>query len=60
MEIEANAFAMALLMPLPLLKKEFIATKTLSVDAQTKELAKRFKVSPHVMAARLLSLGMLL
>lgn len=56
-EIEANAFAASLLMPLPFLKRDF---EELWIDIddeeQVKELAGRYEVSPQAMTIRLVNL----
>lgn len=60
-EIQANAFAAALLMPAALLRDELAHTRhrRLSQDELTEELAKRFNVSSQAMTYRLINLGLL-
>lgn len=55
MEAEANAFAMELLMPEPFLRADIEKLGGVAVDdeAAVTMLAKRYRVSPTVMALRL-------
>lgn len=63
-EQQANAFAMALLMPEGLLRDELHSLKfrhgTGNEDVILKSLAKKFQVSQTLMASRLIDLGMLI
>jgi Zn-dependent peptidase ImmA (M78 family) len=53
-EIEANAFAAALLMPMQLMRQEIMKNKLdLDDDKAVAELAKRFNVSSTAMSYRL-------
>jgi Zn-dependent peptidase ImmA (M78 family) len=58
-EIEANAFAAALLMPESFLKRDFLRMGTDEIDADhaMRTLAVRYKVSRRAMELRLLNLG---
>lgn len=58
-EIEANAFAAALLMPEGFLKKDFLRMEADEIDADhaIPTLAVRYKVSRRAMELRLLNLG---
>jgi Zn-dependent peptidase ImmA (M78 family) len=58
-EIEANAFAAALLMPGEFLKRDFLRMKADEIDADhaIQTLAVRYKVSCRAMELRLLNLG---
>ena len=63
-EREANAFAMALLMPEELLRDalddEIASRSDRNEDAILRSLARRFEVSETIMACRLVDLGMLI
>lgn len=54
-EIEANAFAAALLMPKKLVQKELPGDQ--NVEIKVDEMAKRFEVSDEAMTIRLIKLG---
>lgn len=57
-EIEANEFAMCLLMPENFLRRDIgDAPLDLIDDKRIKELAKRYQVSPQLMTLRLCKLG---
>jgi Zn-dependent peptidase ImmA (M78 family) len=57
LEIEANQFAAALLMPEPLIERELAKMGTTDVKEVVSALANRFKVSGEAMAHRLGALG---
>ena len=59
LELEANAFAAALLMPLELIESQLLNIPTLSTEEKIKSLAKSFQVSTIAMTYRLSNLGLL-
>ena len=61
MELEANRFAMELLMPFEFLRRDIAEMDDLDLEGGegVKRLAKRYKVSEQVMAVRLGQLGFL-
>ncbi|MEO1019440.1 MAG: ImmA/IrrE family metallo-endopeptidase [Pseudomonadota bacterium] len=54
-EVEANAFAAALLMPSPLIEKALPDDDSADIDVY--EMAREFGVSEHAMTIRLINLG---
>jgi Zn-dependent peptidase ImmA (M78 family) len=58
-EIEANAFAAALLMPEPFLRRDWLklSPEDASIPNAIRSLAFRYKVSPKAMELRLVNLG---
>ena len=59
-DIEANAFAMCLLMPEDMVRRELVKSQSNGSHDILRDMAKKFQVSEIHMGARLLNLGLMI